>query len=68
MRGAWRVVLVKRHAHLEFLLNTVSETESLCSENITIMPALCLILQIYHYAQNDAGIIRQTLRNVHSHA
>ena len=38
-----------------------SETTALCCKNISIMPALCLMLQIKYYAQNYAGIIRQTL-------
>ena len=29
------------------------------------MPALCLMLQIWYYAQNYAGIIRQTLDKIH---
>ena len=28
------------------------------------MPALCLVLQIQYYAQNYAGIIRQTLTKI----
>ena len=42
-------------------LSQFSETEALCSKNISIMPALWLMLQIQYYDQNYAGIIRQTL-------
>ena len=42
-------------------LSQFSETEALCSKNISIMPALCLMLQIQYYAQNYADIIQQTL-------
>ena len=45
-------------------LTQFSVTTALCCKNISIMPALCLVLQIQYYAQNYAGIIRQTLTKI----
>lgn len=40
-----------------------SETRALCCKNTSIMPALCLMLQILYHARKYAGIIRQTLHS-----
>ena len=45
------------HLHL----SQFSETTALCCKNISIMPALCLMLQIPYNSQNYAGVIWQTL-------
>ena len=46
--------------HLNVHLSQFSETTALCCKNISIMPALCLMLQIPYKSQYYAGNIRQT--------
>lgn len=41
-----------------------SETTVLCCKSISIIPALCLMLQIQYHAQNYAGIIDSPYSNM----
>ena len=48
-------------AKFVYIFHSFQKQQRYAAKYISIMPALCLMLQIEYYAQNYAGIIRQTL-------